>query len=105
MVRLVVIRSIFDVRGLRPLMRGQAVVMDQEAYEVLAHSLPGRAKFVIPDRRPFDAPDCFVVDDLSGAIRHALISEGYEQLFIIGHPALLDLAVRLGAVDAHAVSA
>jgi dihydrofolate reductase len=81
-------------------MAQNAVVMDQPSYELLRGSLPARANLVISERQPYRAPGCYIVDCLCAAIRIALVSEGFEKLFVIGNSALQRFAFALGGVQA-----
>ncbi len=100
---IVVLQGIEDVERLRGQMAGNALIMDQESYESLQSlnvSLPARANLVIPENKPYQAPGCYIVDCLGAAIRIALISYGFEKLFVIGNPRLRRLAIALGGIQA-----
>lgn len=88
-----------DLAHFKDVTMGHPIIMGRNTYESIGRPLPGRTNIVITRNPDFAAEGCVIAGSLDEAFKKAEISEGSDEIFIIGgelvYIAALPLAQRI----------
>ncbi|PLX28122.1 diacylglycerol kinase [Candidatus Parcubacteria bacterium] len=82
-----------DMDRFKTLTTGHPVIMGRKTFESIGHALPGRTNIVITKQNNYIASGCQVVDSMDEAIREAKISDGSDEIFIIGGAQIYEIGL------------
>lgn len=72
-----------DLQHFKKLTSGHAILMGRKTYESIGKALPNRLNLILTRNLDFQAPNCFIINNLEDACKIAK-EQNYTKLFVIG---------------------
>lgn len=73
-----------ELKRFKEITMGHPIIMGRKTHESIGKALPGRTNIVITSDPNYTALECIIVHSLEEALRLASLTQGHEEIFIIG---------------------
>lgn len=84
-----------DLKRFKSITLGHPIVMGRKTFESLPGALPGRTNIVVTRDADYDRPGIITAPDLTAALQIAAVSDGAENIMIIGGGQIYREAITL----------